>query len=34
LKFVANNKFTGFIVYRVILGVLLLVLALTGLMAA
>lgn len=34
LKFVATNKFTGFIVYRVILGVLLLVLALTGLMAA
>lgn len=32
LKFVSSNKFTGFIIYRVILGVLLLVLAITGLM--
>lgn len=33
LKFVATNKFTGFIVYRVVLGVLLLVLAFTGVMS-
>ena len=32
LKFVSSNKFTGFIIYRVILGVVLLVLAITGLM--
>ncbi|AZZ43018.1 undecaprenyl-diphosphate phosphatase [Acidipropionibacterium jensenii] len=33
LKFVSSNKFTGFIWYRIVLGVVLLVLAFTGLMA-